>query len=108
MSEPAQVQRVNVRADQIADFCRRWSITELALFGSVLRDDFRPDSDVDVLVTFAGDAQWRYADLLQMKEELEALFGRRVDLVERRLVESSENYIRRRHILSHLQPIYVA
>ena len=89
-------------------FCRRWKITEFALFGSVLRDDFRPDSDIDVLVTFAPDASWRFYDLVSMKEELEAMFGRPVDLVEKRLVESSENYIRRKHILNHMETIYVA
>jgi hypothetical protein len=97
-----------VSRDKIAEFCRRWKITELALFGSVLRDDFRPDSDIDVLISFAPDASWRFYDLVGMKEELEAIFGRPVDLVEKRLVECSENYIRRRHILSHLETIYVA
>ena len=94
--------------DKIAQFCERWKITELALFGSVPRDDFRAESDVDVLVTFAPGTTRRYYGLLDMKEELEAIFGRKVDLVEKRLVESSENYIRRQHILSHAETIYVA
>jgi uncharacterized protein len=99
---------MTVSRDKIADFCRRWKIVELALFGSVLRDDFRPDSDIDVLVAFTTDAAWRFYDLLSMKEELETMFGRSVDLVEKRLVESSENYIRRKHILNHRETIYVA
>jgi len=94
--------------DRIADFCRRWKITEFALFGSVLRDDFDPESDVDVLVTFAEDARWSLFDLVGMQEELERLLGRSVDLVERRAIEKSENYIRRRHILSSAEPVYVA
>ncbi len=57
MSNPGET-RIAIPQDKIADFCRRWKITEFALFGSVLRDDFRPDSDVDVLVTFAPDARW--------------------------------------------------
>ena len=106
--KPAGVFRIPISRDQIVDFCRRWKITELSLFGSALRDDFRADSDVDLLVTFEPGAAWKFDDLLEMKEGLEKLFGRTVDLVERRLVESSENYIRRKHILSHLETLYVA
>lgn len=102
------VHGVRIEREKIAECCRRWKITELALFGSVLRDDFRPGSDLDVLVTFAPDAKNRLDDLLEMKEELEALFGRPVDLVEKRLVETSPNYIRRQHILSHTETIFVA
>ena len=108
MSQRITYHGLKISTDKIADFCRRWKITEFYLFGSILRDDFRPDSDIDVLVTFAPDAAWRLDDLLDMKEELENMFGRRVDLVEKRLVESSENYIRRKHILTHLETIYVA
>jgi uncharacterized protein len=100
--------RIALDHARIADFCRRWQITEFALFGSVLRDDFRPDSDVDVLVTFAPDAQHRLVDLLDMEDELKQLFGRPVDLVERVLVEKSENYLRRKHILNSAESIYVA
>jgi hypothetical protein len=94
--------------EPIERFCRVWKVAELALFGSVLRGDFRPDSDVDVLVTFAPDAEWSVFDLTRMEEELSALLGRKVDLVERRAVEQSENYIRRRQILSTAEPVYVA
>ncbi|MCS6805498.1 MAG: nucleotidyltransferase domain-containing protein [Blastocatellia bacterium] len=94
--------------DAISDFCRRWHIVELAIFGSALREDFRPDSDVDLLVTFEPDVRWTFSQWLEMTRELETLLGRKVDLVERRLVEQSKNYIRRKHILSHLEPIYVA
>lgn len=92
----------------IEGFCRRWQISELALFGSVLRDDFRPDSDVDVLVTFAPGAHWSLFDMVRMQRELESFLGREVDLVERKAVEQSENYIRRKKILESLVPVYVS
>ena len=101
-------EKLSVSKETIAEFCRKWKITEFALFGSVLRDDFRPDSDVDVLVTFSPGSDWGVEHLLDMKEELEALFGRTVDLVEKRLVEESRNYIRRKHILSHMEAVYAA
>src|SRR6266481_4612089 len=94
--------------DQIAAFCQKWKITELALFGSVLRDDFRPESDVDVLVSFAPDAEWSLFDIVNMQEELEKAFGRKVDLVSRRGLEASRNYIRRKAILSSSEVIHVA
>ena len=94
--------------DRLADFCHRWKVTELALFGSVLRGDFGPDSDIDVLVSFAADAHWSLFDLVRMQEELSAIWGREVDLLERVAVEQSENYIRRKHILSNAEVIYGA
>ncbi len=100
--------RIPIDRKKVADFCRRWKITEFALFGSVLRDDFRPDSDVDVLVTFAPDAEWSLFDDVDMEEELSAIFGRKVDLVSRRAVERSDNWIRRKAILSTAEPVYVA
>lgn len=99
---------IDVPTERLADFCRHWKVTELALFGSVLRDDFRPDSDVDVLVSFASDAQWGLFDEARMEEELAELLGYPVDLVSRRAVEQSENWIRRRAILESVEPLYVA
>jgi predicted nucleotidyltransferase len=101
-------EKLEIPADKIADFCRRWQVTELALFGSVLRDDFAPDSDMDVLISFAQDAPWNLFDLVKMEDELSPLLERQVDLVERRAIERSENYIRRRHILNSAETIYVA
>ncbi len=92
--------------ERIVAFCRRWMITEMALFGSVLRDDFGPDSDVDVLVTFAEGARRTLFDLVRMQEELKGVFGREVDLVERAAMEKSRNYIRRQDILSSLETIH--
>ncbi len=88
---------------KITEFCHRWQITELALFGSVLRNDFRPDSDVDVLVSFAPDAEWNLFDLVKMQEELETLFQRQVDLVEK---AGLRNPFRRHEILQTCQVIY--
>jgi predicted nucleotidyltransferase len=99
---------VEVAPERIAGFCRRWKIREFSLFGSVLGEDFSADSDIDVLVTFEPEAGWSFGDLLQMEEELEALFHHPVDLVERHVIEQSPNYIRRKHILTHLESIYVA
>jgi len=93
---------------KVGEFCRKWKITDLALFGSVLRKDFRPESDIDVLVTFEAQARWSLMDVVEMQDELERVLGRKVDLVERRAIEQSENYIRRRHILNSAEPVYVA
>ncbi|NOT21567.1 MAG: DNA polymerase subunit beta [Nitrospiraceae bacterium] len=100
--------QIDVPKERIVSFCRKWKIVEFALFGSILREDFRPNSDVDVLVTFSRGSDWGVEHLLDMKEELEALFGRPVDLLEKRLVEESRNYIRRKHILSHMETLYAA
>jgi len=92
--------------DALAAFCRRWKIRELALFGSALRDDFRPDSDLDLLVTFAPEADWGLFDHVKMEQELQALLGRTVDLISRRAVERNENWIRRREILGAAQILF--
>ncbi len=99
---------VDIPAERIAAFCRNWKIREFALFGSVLRDDFGPDSDVDCLVEFASDADRSLLDVIRAEQELSDLLGRPVDLVERPEVERSENWIRRRHILDSARVIYAA
>jgi uncharacterized protein len=103
----ALTENITLPADALDAFCARWGVAELALFGSIVRTDFGPDSDVDLLVTFAPDTRHTLFDMVTMTEELEALFGRRVDLLTRRSVERSPNYIRRREILSEAQVIYV-
>lgn len=100
--------KITLPKEKIVEFCRRWKITEFALFGSVLRDDFGPTSDVDVLVTFASDARWSLLDHVEMQDELKALYGRKVDLVSRRGIERSRNPIRRRDILDSAEIIYAA
>lgn len=94
--------------DEIAQFCQRWKIRELALFGSVLRDDFGPNSDIDVLVTFAEDAEWGLFDHVQMEHELQALLRRNVDLISKRAVERSQNWLRRQEILNTTQVVFSA
>jgi predicted nucleotidyltransferase/uncharacterized protein (DUF433 family) len=92
----------------IAAFCQRWQIVEFALFGSVLTEDFRPDSDIDVLVTFAPGAGISLFDFSHMEDELKAIFGRDVDLVERRGVEQSTNPHRRQSILESAEVLHAA
>ena len=93
-------------AESIADFCQRWNIAEMALFGSVLRDDFRPDSDLDILVTPTPNADWGLLDHIRMEQELAAILGRDIDLLTRRSVEQSHNWIRRQHILDTAEVVY--
>lgn len=98
---------LNIQPDQarIIEFCKKWKITEFAVFGSVLRKDFRPDSDVDVLVVFADDARWSLFDLVHMQDELEEIFGRPVDLAEK---DGLRNPFRRRAILNTREILYAA
>lgn len=105
---PLALARIGLDAQQLRRFCERWKITELQVFGSALRADFRPDSDVDLLVAFAPDADWSLLDHLRMQEEFAEIAGRKVDLVSRRAVERSANWIRRRSILENAEPIYAA
>ncbi len=100
--------RIELPADKLAEFCRRWMIAELAVFGSVLGPDFKSDSDVDMLVTFGADARWSLLDHVRMQDELSDLLGRKVDLVSRKGIERSRNYIRRRAILETSEVIYAA
>lgn len=100
--------RITVPSDGIAAFCKRWQVAELALFGSVLKDDFGPGSDIDVLVAFSEEARHTLFDMGRMEQELTTIFGREVDLVERAGVERSRNYLRRRAILESAETIYAA
>ncbi len=102
----AQVNaKIKLDANALAAFCRKWRIRELSLFGSALRDDFRPDSDLDFLVSFEPETHLTIDTLLEMKEELEAQFGRPVDLVEK---EALRNPWRRYEILRTHEVIYAA
>jgi predicted nucleotidyltransferase len=95
-----------VSPENLETFCQKWAIAELALFGSALREDFRPDSDVDILVTFQPDARWSLLDHVQIEAELSQLLGREVDLITRKAVERSHNPLRRREILGTAQTVY--
>ncbi|MBD2259504.1 nucleotidyltransferase domain-containing protein [Pseudanabaena sp. FACHB-2040] len=95
--------RIKASSTQIAEFCQRWNIIEFALFGSVLRDDFRSDSDIDVLVTFSPHYRSTWDDWTKMRKEIETLFNRKVDLVSK---EYLKNPYRRYEILNTCQVIY--
>ena len=99
---------IEVPKEKLQNFCRKWNILELSLFGSVLRDDFRPESDIDVLVTFASDSKHTLFDLVLMEKELESIFGRHVDLVSRRGVEMSRNHLRKKAIIESAETVYAA
>jgi uncharacterized protein len=88
---------------KIAKFCQRWKVQELALFGSALREDFAPESDVDVLVTFAPDAEISLFDIAQMRIELQIIFNRPVDIIEK---DALRNPYRKREILNTAQVVY--
>lgn len=97
--------RIRVPRKKIAEFCKRWKVVEFSLFGSILREDFNPDSDVDVLVTFTPDAQVSLFDMVQMQLELKAIFARDVDLVEK---ASLYNPYLRREILQTAKRVYAS
>lgn len=96
---------INIKMEKIKAFCLKWKIVEFSLFGSVLGDDFRPESDVDVLVDFAHDARWDLFDLVEMRDELQGIFGREVDLVEKGTIR---NPFRERGIMASREVLYVA
>ncbi len=100
--------KVAIPRKRLAEFCQRWNVSELALFGSALRSDFRANSDVDLLVSFVPNARIGLFDLVRMENELKEIFGREIDLVERRAIEKSPNYIRRKSILENTKVIYAA
>ena len=100
--------KIKIPKAQIAEFCKRWSVSEFAIFGSALRGDFRSDSDIDILVSFAPQAHVTLFDMARMQDELKAIFGREVDLISKRGVENSRNYLRRKAILESAQVIHVA
>jgi uncharacterized protein len=101
-----KLKNLEIPADRIEAFCRKWKLKELSLFGSVLRDDFGPQSDVDVLVSFVPGAEMTFEGFIEMREELSRRFGgRSVDLVEKRLVR---NPFRRYEILTTREVVYAA
>jgi predicted nucleotidyltransferase len=100
--------RIAIDQRRIAAFCREWRISRLELFGSVLRDDFSPASDVDVMVSFEPDSRWSLLDLVAMKAALEVIFEREVDLLTRPAVEASRNPFRKSAILSSAQVLFAA
>lgn len=98
-------RNISIPHSAIAAFCQKWRVREFAFFGSVVRDDFHPESDIDVLVSFETNSPWSLWDLIAMRDELAILFGRPVDLVER---EALRNPIRRQRILSTREVVHAA
>ena len=96
--------RITASPEVIADFCKRWRIAELQLFGSVFRDDYNNGSDIDVMVEFESNSLPRL-EFVNMETELSDLLGRPVDIVTRTSVEQSWNYIRRREVLTSVEVI---
>ena len=101
-----KVKNIEIPLKRIQKFCDRWQVIEFALFGSVLREDFRPDSDIDVIVRFDPEAHPTFSDLDDMEVELATIFNREVDVVTRNGIENSRNYLRRQEILSSAKVIY--
>jgi predicted nucleotidyltransferase len=97
--------QIDIPKDKITDFCKKWKIAEFSIFGSALRQDFSPKSDVDVLISFEPDIPWSLFDWVDMIEELQGILGREVDLVEK---SGLRNPFRRREILNSRQVIYAA
>lgn len=100
--------QIAVPREEVIVFCKRWNIAELAFFGSVLRDDFGPESDIDVLVDIRSGTKHDISAILDMEKELGGILGRDVDLVFRLDVERSRNYIRREAVLGSAEVFYVA
>ncbi len=97
-----------ISSEQVAQFCRRRGVRQLAVFGSALRADFRPDSDLDIMVAFAPDADPSLFDHVEMQLELERMFNRKVDLISRRALEQSTNWLLKDEILNTAQVLYTA
>ena len=100
--------KLSIEHEKIVEFCKKWKITELSFFGSVLRDDFHEDSDVDVLVKFAEDAEWSAFDHFEAEDELSDILGRDVDLVSLSAIEEQDNWLRKRHILNSARRYHVS
>jgi predicted nucleotidyltransferase len=94
--------------EKLDEFCRRWRINEVALFGWALRDDFGPASDIDLLARFEPGVHWTILDHVQMEDELAEIFGRKVDLVSRLAIEENENPYRKKEILNTARVIFTA
>ncbi|GBF81347.1 nucleotidyltransferase family protein [Aphanothece sacrum] len=97
---------IEISTTKITKFCQQWQITELSLFGSILREDFHDNSDIDILVTFFPKAQWSLLDFVRMEDQLETIFHCKVDLVMKQSIEQSDNWLRKQEILGTAQIIY--
>jgi hypothetical protein len=100
--------KISIPRTTIEEFCKRWKIVEFSFFGSVLREDFRSNSDIDVLVEFSSSSSWGLLDHARMEEELSQIFNRPVDLVNKNAVKNSRNWIRKKNILESAEVYYAA
>jgi predicted nucleotidyltransferase len=98
--------RLGISQQKLEEICHHWKITELALFGSILRLDFTEKSDIDILVTFADEARWGLIDFIRLNQQLETEFKRSVDLLTKQSIEKSKNWLRKREILQTAEVIY--
>ena len=101
-----KIPSVEVASDQLTQFCQRWKVSELAVFGSALHKNYPLESDLDLLISFEEDAHWGLFDLVTMESELGVIFNKEIDLVEKKAVTNSENYLRRKGILDNIQIIF--
>jgi predicted nucleotidyltransferase len=108
LSDAQIYDRLGITPADVEAFCQRWDIAELSLFGSVLRNDFRPDSDIDILISYFPEKTKGLLDRVRIKHELEVLFNRNVDVMTRKAIEHSRNKFRRQEILGSAEVIYVA
>src|SRR5437879_757350 len=100
------IHGIDLDSTAIRDFCTKWKIKELSVFGSILRENFRPNSDIDFLVTYDYDAKWDLYDVETMRNELTAMISRPVDLISRTAIERSDNRFIKKEVLSTAEPIY--
>lgn len=105
--KPELKERLGVELEKVEQICQEWGIIELALFGSIVRDDFNLNSDIDCLVTFQTENNISLLDLETLEEQLENLFNRPVDIITKKSIEKSHNWIRRQNILENAEVIYV-
>ena len=100
------ITAIDLPMEQIRKFCHKWQVQEFALFGSVLRSDFHLGSNIDVLITFSSTAKRGLTETMQMRDELEIIFQRPVDLIVKSAINRSENWLRRKNILESAQIIH--
>src|SRR5438105_3764146 len=100
------IHGIDLDSQAIRDFCNKWQIQELSVFGSILREEFRRNSDIDFLVAYEPEATWDLADVADMKVELARIVGRRVDLISRSAIERSDNRFVKKEILSTAERVY--
>jgi predicted nucleotidyltransferase len=98
--------RLAIPEEKLIEVCRQWNIAELALFSSILREDFQETSDIDLLISFAPDAPQGLLTLVRIKHQLEDLLDRNVDLVVKEAIQEGDNWIRRQEILNTAVTIY--